>query len=114
MVQREKAQRSQRVIVRSLNPSSSTKPASFEVPVSKTRCRYRFALRCFRVRTCTAWCSEIGFLMSLVHAIQVHPLTSENQFHCTRLYSCRSVRLQRRDSEEKQSSVTFPVLVTEA
>ena len=40
--------------MRSLNPSSSTKPASFEVPVSKTRCRYRFALCCFHVRGCTA------------------------------------------------------------
>ena len=38
---RTKKQRSQRVIVRSLNPSSSTKPASFEEPVSKTRYRYR-------------------------------------------------------------------------
>ena len=51
---KEKTQRSQRVIVRSLNPSSSTKPASFEEPVSKTRYRYRFALRCFHVRGCTA------------------------------------------------------------
>ena len=30
------------------------------------------------------------------------------------MYSCRTVRLQRGDSEEKQSSVTFPVLITEA
>ena len=30
------------------------KPASFEEPVSETRCRYRFALRCFRGRGCTA------------------------------------------------------------
>ena len=29
------------------------------------------------------------------------------------MYSCRTVRLQRGDSEEKQSSVTFPVLITE-
>ena len=29
------------------------------------------------------------------------------------MYTCRSVRLQRGDSEEKQLSVTFPVLVTE-
>ena len=34
---------------------------------------------------CTSWCSEIGFLTSLMHAIQVHPVTSENHFHCTRL-----------------------------
>ena len=46
----KETQGSQRLIVRSLNPSSSTKPASFEEPVSKTRCRYGFALRCFRVR----------------------------------------------------------------
>ena len=30
------------------------KPASFEEPVSETRRRYRFALRCFRGRGCTA------------------------------------------------------------
>ena len=30
------------------------KPASFEEPVSETRCRYRFSLRCFRGRGCTA------------------------------------------------------------
>ena len=34
----------------------------------------------------TAWCNEIGSLMSLMHATQVHPVTTENQFHCTRLY----------------------------
>ena len=33
---------------------------------------------------------------------------------CTWMYSCRTVRLQRGESEEKQSSVTFPVLITEA
>ena len=54
---REKnTQRSQRVIVWSLNPSSSTKPASFEEPVTKTWCRDRFALHCFRVCGCTATC----------------------------------------------------------
>ena len=30
------------------------KPTSFEEPVSETRCHYRFALRCFRGRRCTA------------------------------------------------------------
>ena len=30
------------------------KPASFEEPVSETRRRYLFALRCFRGRGCTA------------------------------------------------------------
>ena len=30
------------------------KPASFEEPVSGTRCRYHFALRCFRERGCTS------------------------------------------------------------
>ena len=34
-------------------------------------------------------------------------------FSWTWMYSCRTVRLQRGDSEEKQSSVTFPVLITE-
>ena len=35
-------------------PFITYKPASFEEPVSETRCRYRFALRCYRVRGCTA------------------------------------------------------------
>ena len=35
-------------------------------------------------------------------------------FSRTQMYSCRTVRLQRGESEEKQSSVTFPVLITEA
>ena len=49
MVQKKKkTQGSQRVIVRRLNPSSSTNQLVFEEPVSETRCRYRFALRCFR------------------------------------------------------------------
>ena len=56
------------------------KPASFEEPVSETRRRYRFALRCFRGRGCTA----------------------AGRSGCSG------------DSEEKQSSVTFPVLITEA
>ena len=33
----------------------------------------------------TAWCSEIGSLTSLMHVSQVHSVTTENQFHCTRL-----------------------------
>ena len=55
------------------------KPASFEEPVSETRCFYRFAIRCFPVGGCTV----------------------------------TLVRLQIGDSEEKQSSVTLPVLITE-
>ena len=41
---------------------------------------------CFAVlRQCTAWCSEIGSLWSL-DAPELHAsVTSENQFHCTRL-----------------------------
>ena len=36
---------------------------------------------------CTAWCSEIGSLWSL-DAPELHAsVTSENQFHCTRLYT---------------------------
>ena len=35
-------------------PFIINKPASFEEPVSETRRRYRFALRCFRGRRCTA------------------------------------------------------------
>ena len=40
--------------------------------------------------TCTAWCNEIGSLTSLMHVTQVHPVTTENQFHCTRLYSSKT------------------------
>ena len=57
------------------------KPASFEEPVSETRCRYRFRTSLFS----WSW-----------------------------MYSCRTVRLQRGESEEKQSSMTLPVLITEA
>ena len=57
------------------------KPASFEEPVSETRCRYRFRTSLFS----WSW-----------------------------MDSCRTVRLQRGESEEKQSSVTLPVLITEA
>ena len=32
-------------------------------------------------------CSEIGSVTSLMHVTQVHPVSSENQFHCTRLYT---------------------------
>ena len=54
-----------------------------------------------RRRESTAWCCEIGSLTSL-DAPELHALvTSENQFHCTRLYkpgahlqsSCLSVHL---------------------
>ena len=34
----------------------------------------------------TVWCNEIGSLTSLMHVTQVHPVTIEYQFHCTRLY----------------------------
>ena len=81
MVQQRKTQKNQRVIVQSLNPSSSSKPKTFEEPVSKTRCRYRFAFRRFRVRRCS----------------------NAGRSGCSA-----------GDSEEKQSTVTFPVMVTEA
>ena len=50
-------QGSQRVILRRLKPSSSSNQRvlrSQNSPVSETRCRYRFALCCFRGRGCTA------------------------------------------------------------
>ena len=34
----------------------------------------------------TAWCSEIGSLMSLDACNQVRSVTSENQFHSIKLY----------------------------
>ena len=41
----------------------------------------------FITSLCTAWCSEIGSLWSL-DAPELHAsVTSENQFHCTRLYT---------------------------
>ena len=42
----------------------------------------------------TDWVSEIGFLTSLRdqwHGTQVHPVTTENQFHCTRLYKSDTI-----------------------
>ena len=56
------------------------KPASFEEPVSETRCLYTVLL----------------FAVS-----------------CMWLYSSTLVRMQIGDSEEKQSTVTFPVLITQ-
>ena len=38
----------------------------------------------------TACSNEIGSLTSLMHVTQVHPGTTENQFHCTRLHAVRS------------------------
>ena len=35
----------------------------------------------------TAWFNEIGSLASLMHVTQVHPVTTENQFHCTEVYA---------------------------
>ena len=35
----------------------------------------------------TAWFNEIGSLTSLMHVTHVHPVTTENQFHCTKLYA---------------------------
>ena len=34
----------------------------------------------------TSWCREIGSLMSLDACNQVHPMTSEHQFHYTKLH----------------------------
>ena len=34
----------------------------------------------------TAWCNEIGSLTSLMHATYMPAVTTENQFHCTKLY----------------------------
>ena len=39
----------------------------------------------------TGWCNEIGSLTSPMHVTQVHPVTTENRFHCTRLYTGRRV-----------------------
>ena len=76
----KKKQGSLRVIVRMLNPSSSTNQqvlrSLFRDPMS------------------------LPFRTSL--------------FSWMWMYSCRTVRLQRGESEEKQSSVTLPVLITEA
>ena len=44
-------------------PFINYKPASFKEPVSETRCSYRFALRCYRVRGCAAagrWSCSAG------------------------------------------------------
>ena len=38
----------------------------------------------------TACSNEIGSLTSLMHVTSVHPVTTVNQFHCTRLYAVRS------------------------
>ena len=74
-----KARRSQPAVITLYRlQKPAMKPASFEEPVSETRCFYRFAIRCFPVGGCTV----------------------------------TLFRLQIGDSEEKQSSVTLPVLIT--
>ena len=41
-----------------------------------------------RALKCTAWCIENWFSdITRCMQLQVHPMTSENQFHCTRLYA---------------------------
>ena len=43
-------------------------------------------MKVMHVCKCTVWCSEVGSLTSL-DATELHAsVTSENQFHCTRLY----------------------------
>ena len=55
--------------------------------VVRVKCRKSLWTREGQKSQCTAWCSEIGFLRSL-DALELHAsVTSENQFHCTRLYS---------------------------
>ena len=79
--EKKKTQGSQRVIVRRLNPSSSTNQR---------------VLRSLFPRPDVAIVSHFAVFVDVD------------------MYSCWTVSLQRWDSEEKQSSVTFPVLITEA
>ena len=79
---KQKTQRSQRLIVRSLNPSSSTNQGVLSSLFSRP---------------------DVTTVLHFAVIVHVN----------VQLYS-RTVRLQRGESEEKQSSVTFPVLITEA
>ena len=80
----KKTKGSQRVILRRLNPSSSTNQR---------------VLRSLFPRPDVATVSHFAVFVDVDHEW---------------MYSCRTVRLQCGDSEEKQSSVTFPALITEA
>ena len=65
------------------------KPASFEEPVSETRCRYRFALRCFRGRGCTAagrWGCSAGKAKKSSHPWHFRYWSlRRNELECTNL-----------------------------
>ena len=46
------------------------------------------------MHACTAWCSEIGSLTSLDACNSgAYSDESENQFHCTRLYTCSCMNI---------------------
>ena len=63
----------------------------------------------------TAWCSEIGTRWSLLDAPDLHvhaSMTSENQFHCTRLYcyETKNLNISRLISKVCNNWVKFMVL----
>ena len=65
------------------------KPASFEEPVSETRCRYRIALRCLRGRGCTAagrWGCSAGKAKKSSHPWHFRYWSlRRNELECTNL-----------------------------
>ena len=74
-----------------LPPSSPTGQSSrlMQLFVKKTFSGNNAFLQSNSAVVRTAWCSEIGSLWSL-EAPELHAsVTSENQFHCTRLYTIR-------------------------
>ena len=75
----------------------------------KTQGSQRVIVRRFDLSSSTNW----RVLRSLFPRPDVATFRT-SKFSWKSMYSCRTVRLQRGDSEEKQSSGTFPVLITEA
>ena len=49
----------------------------------------------------TAWCSEIGSLRSLDAPELPASVTSENQFHCTKLYALQATSLLKKKKNWK-------------
>ena len=73
-------------------PETHFQPHSFwcrvtcACPIAKLSTRKNFYQHIRHNGVQPSWCSEIGSLTSLMHVTQVHPVTTENQFYCTKLY----------------------------
>ena len=72
-------------------PFIINKPASFEEPVSETRCHYRFALRCFRGRGCTA-AGRSGCNAGKAKKSSLPTCCVTSRIHFDRIIACKIVQ----------------------